>query len=154
MQSSDLLIRRAVDTDFDGLLPILSQLHPESPLDPSSAAIRNSWQQIKTEPGRSLLVAEVGGRLVGTIDCFITANLTHDGRPYATIENLVVDASCRRQGVGTALVDAVLSEARRTGCYKVQLLSNRMRRDAHSFYERVGFQPSAQGYRIYFMPQI
>jgi GNAT superfamily N-acetyltransferase len=90
------------------------------------------------------------GRLVGTIDSFLTANLTHGGRPYMTIENLVVDAAHRRQGVGAALINAVVTEARSVGCYKVQLLSNQARREAHRFYEKVGFLPSAQGYRMYF----
>lgn len=155
MQSSDVLVRKARDADFEDLLSVLSQLRPsDAPLDPTSATLRNSWQHIKEQSGRALLVAELDGRVVGTIDCFITANLTHAGQPYATIENLVVDASCRRRGVGKALVDAVVSVARNAGCYKVQLLSNQMRRDAHSFYEAVGFAPSAQGYRIYFDSQL
>jgi len=149
--SSDVVVRRASDADWDDLLSLLSQLHPaEAALNPASQDIRESWRQIKTEPKRALLVAEIGGRLVGTIDCFVTANLTHGGRPYATIENLVVDAAYRRRGVGAALVAAVVSRAQSARCYKVQLLSNRTRREARSFYEKVGFTPSAQGYRIYF----
>jgi len=36
------------------------------------------------------------------------------------------------------------------GCYKVQLLSRKHRHGAHAFYEALGFEASAEGFRRYF----
>lgn len=47
------------------------------------------------------------------------------------------------------LLQAVIELARDLGCYKLQLMSHRERRQAHAFYERMPFLPSAQGYRRY-----
>jgi hypothetical protein len=46
-------------------------------------------------PGRSLLVAEVDDTVVGTIDLLIVPNVTHGGRPWAIVENLIVDEAAR-----------------------------------------------------------
>ncbi|MEK8106002.1 GNAT family N-acetyltransferase [Micromonospora sp. M12] len=54
-----------------------------------------------------------------------------------------VGAGCR------ALMAAALDEAAAADCYKVQLLSNAARTDAHQFYSAVGFTRSAVGYRRY-----
>jgi hypothetical protein len=42
------------------------------------------------------------------------------------------------------------AEPREAGSYKLQLLSNKHRIDAHAFYESVGFAASAEGFRLYF----
>ena len=145
-----VLIRKAENRDLDGLLAVLSQLSPQDPpLSSQSESIGKSWQEILTQPKRELLVAEVGGRVAGTVDWYLTPNLTHGGRPYITIENFVVDSAHRRRGVGTALLNAVVAEATRAGCYKIQLQSDIKRGEAHRVYEAAGFKPSAQGYRLY-----
>jgi ribosomal protein S18 acetylase RimI-like enzyme len=46
-------------------------------------------------------------------------------------------------------MEAAVQTAVEAGCYKVQLLSRRDRADAHSFYEAVGFERLAEGYRRY-----
>jgi GNAT superfamily N-acetyltransferase len=147
--ANDLVIRKAEDRDLEDLLSILAQLGSTSPLDSALDNVQRAWHQIQSQPDRALLVAEVRGRVVGTIDCSLTPNLTHDARSYITIENFVVDSAHRRRGVGTALLNAVIEQARRTGCYKIQLQSDIKRLEAHRLYEAVGFKASAQGYRIY-----
>jgi GNAT superfamily N-acetyltransferase len=144
-----ILIRRAKTRDLPELLEILAQLSQATPLDSDSTTVRDVWQETQAQPLRELLVAEVGGQIVGTVDWYLTPNLTHDARPYITIENFVVDSSNRRKGVGRALLNSVITEAQRAGCYKIQLQSDIKRADAHRLYEAVGFKPSAQGYRLY-----
>ena len=139
--------------DLPAIAALLSQLHPdEDPLDPSSPSLRRAWDAVLARPDeRWLLVAVRADTLVGTIDCILVPNLTHDGATYGVVENLVVDRRCRRAGIGSALMAAVIQRARRSGCYKVQLLSHTGRTDAQAFYERAGFTPSAQGYRLYLL---
>lgn len=46
-------------------------------------------------------------------------------------------------------MDEAVARARSAGCYKVQLLSNRLRTEAHEFYRNLGFDMSAEAFRLY-----
>jgi GNAT superfamily N-acetyltransferase len=142
-----VVVRDAVATDVGDLLKLLAELHPRYPGDPSrSAAILS---EILDSPGRSLLVANVNGGIVGTVDLIVVANLSHGGAPWAIVENMVVRPDARGTGVGRALLEETLRRASAADCYMVQLLSLKHRLDAHSFYRRVAFEPVAEGFRIY-----
>ena len=75
-------------------------------------------------------------------------NITRKGTPYAIIENVVVDEAARGQRHGEALVEQAVEEARRAGCYKVSLTSNKRRSDAHRFWKRLGFVQTHEAFRI------
>lgn len=79
----------------------------------------------------------------------IAPNLTHDGASWATVENVVVDEGRRGQGVGRALMEEAERRARDAGCYKVQLMSAD-EREVGAFYEVLGFELRARGYRKYY----
>jgi GNAT superfamily N-acetyltransferase len=64
------------------------------------------------------------------------------------VENVVVDAAERGSGLGELLMRHALEEARRAGCYKLALTSNKRRAGAHRFYQRLGFHASHEGFRI------
>ncbi len=64
--------------------------------------------------------------------------LERTGR-WARIESLVVDRSARGARAGAALVHAAERQARRWGCLAMEVTSARTRRDAHAFYQRMGF---------------
>jgi ribosomal protein S18 acetylase RimI-like enzyme len=103
------------------------------------------------QPARRLLVAEgEGGRLAGTVDVLVVVNLTYAGRPWAVVENVVVAEAHRRQGIGRALMQAAMGQARQAGCYKVQLTSGKHRDGAHAFYRSLGFEAIAEGFKAYF----
>jgi GNAT superfamily N-acetyltransferase len=66
------------------------------------------------------------------------------------VENVVVSEASRGLGIGEALMRAAMMLARERNCYKLVLTSNRRRRDAHRFYERLGLTASHFGFRIEF----
>ena len=114
---ADISVRRARPTDLQDVARLLSQLHPtDPPLVPGEQEVATAWSAILKEPTRHLLVAEAAGALVGTTDCIVVANLTHQGSPYIVVENAVVDRSWRDRRVATQLIEAVLELARDHGC--------------------------------------
>ena len=144
-----LRVRRADVEDLDALLELLSQLHEEEPpLAPGPGRLA-ALAGILSAPGRVLLLAEGDGLAIGTLDLLVVENLTRGGRPWATIENLVVDRAHRRLGAGGALLSAATEIAREAGCYKLQLVSHSRRAGAHAFYEQAGFDAPATGFRQY-----
>jgi len=68
--------------------------------------------------------------------------------PEAWIADLVVTAGARRLGVGTALVRACTEFAKVRGCRVLRLECGSQRRDAHAFYERLGFRPFGVDLRL------
>ena len=59
----------------------------------------------------------------------------------AWIEDVVVDADARGQGVGEALNRAAVAEAAHRGAKNVSLTSRSSREAANRLYRRLGFQP-------------
>src|SRR5262249_11357883 len=139
---AEVLVRRAVPNDLPELCRLLAQLS-EEPAAWDAGRSLAALEAILDGPGIHLLVAERDRSLVGTVTLVVVPNLTHDGRPWAQLENMVVDARCRSAGVGRDLLRAALHHAREAGCYKVQLQSANPRTGAHRFYEREGFAASS-----------
>lgn len=142
-----ITIRPATETDLPALLALYRELNPDDAPLPAATA-RSVWAAMATQQGRTVLVAELDGALSGTADCTVLPNLTRGGRSILVVENVVVADACRRRGVGRQLMDAAAQLAASSGCYKVQLLAADGD-EAHTFYRACGFQPLAQGFRLY-----
>jgi GNAT superfamily N-acetyltransferase len=54
----------------------------------------------------------------------------------------------RQAGIGTRMMQWAIARARERGCGLVQLTTNRVRADAHRFYERLGFTASHIGMKL------
>ncbi|HYA01319.1 MAG TPA: GNAT family N-acetyltransferase [Candidatus Binatia bacterium] len=147
-----LEVRPALPDDLPAILELYEQLagglgHHPAGLEAARAALA----EMATQPGRVLLTALLDGAVAGTADLLIVRpNITHFGQPWAIVEHVVVDRAARRRGVGRRLMEETVRRAREAGCYRLQLLSHVRRTDAHAFYRAVGFEPSAQGFRVYF----
>ena len=149
-----LRIRSARGDDLPRLLDLLEELRVGSTsgvawdrADDDRSA--RTFDAILADPHRAFLVAEADGQIVGTADVVLVPNLTHASRPVAYVENVVVAEGRRGEGIGRALMDEAIRRAEAAGCYKIQLLSNDGREGAHVFYDRLGFERSAQGFRRY-----
>ena len=141
-------IRDARAQDVEALLDLYGQLG--SPADtPSAETALAALDDVDALPGMRLVVAVLDGRPIGTVTMAVLPNLTHHARPFAQVENLVVDSEHRGRGVGRALMAWCEETARAAGCYKVQLQSRNRRREAHRFYRREGYRASSVGFRKY-----
>jgi ribosomal protein S18 acetylase RimI-like enzyme len=146
-------VRPAIAADVPALLDLYEQLAegfgsgPDLDLDEAEAIFR----EIAAQPDRTLLTATVDGAVAGTVDLVVVRpSLTHGGRPWAAVENVVVGSRFRRLGVGRALMEEASRRAREAGCHRLQLISRMQRTGAHAFYRAIGMEPSAQGFRIYY----
>lgn len=149
--TTEALIREATEADLPRLLELYQQLAELSTLPDDAAfavsdAHRAAFRALQDDPRATCLVLEVAGRVQGTLTLYALPNLTHGARPFALVENVVVDASLRGNGYGQLLMERAETLAREGGCYKVSLTSNMRRLNAHRFYERIGERPSHQGF--------
>jgi GNAT superfamily N-acetyltransferase len=149
---SEIVVREAQIGDLDALLGLYGELMTSDRPSAQPADVegsRPSMEAMLADPARHLLVGSIDERVLGTVDLLIAPNLTHRCEPWAMVENVVVAERARRGGVGRALMEHAFELAREAGCYKVQLMSGMNRGPAHSFYEGVGMEPVAQGFKIY-----
>jgi GNAT superfamily N-acetyltransferase len=93
-------------------------------------------------------VAELDGRVVGTFMLTCIRHLLRQGSLIAQIEAVRVDAPMRGRGLGAEMMRWAIEEARRRGCSRVQLTTNNVRKDAHRFYERLGFRATHLGMKL------
>jgi GNAT superfamily N-acetyltransferase len=152
MPRRSVLIRRAVDADLPRLVEILTSgtvPGQSSPEGGDLALYRSALHEINEGAG-AVLVAQQGDEVVGVCQLIIFRHLQRRGGLCAEIESVHVHPDHRGAGIGTTLVNEAVDRARAQGCYRVQLTSNRVRDDAHRFYERLGFVPSHVGYKLLF----
>jgi ribosomal protein S18 acetylase RimI-like enzyme len=114
---------------FDRLIPQLSSSSPPPG--------RDGLAEIVDDGDSALFLALVDGRIVGALTLALYRIPT--GRK-AWIEDVVVDQSARGQGIGAALSEAAVAEARRRGAKDVSLTSRPEREAANRLYERLGFE--------------
>jgi GNAT superfamily N-acetyltransferase len=152
-RDDSVLVRPATPDDLSEILRLYRQLTDDDTpvLLPDSGKASSVLDAMAAQSGRQMLVAEIGRQILGTADLLIVPNLTHGGAPWAVIENVVVDEKARRHGVGRALVADLVRRCTEAGCYKMQLLSNKRRTEAHEFYRSVGFEAMAEGFRMYLL---
>jgi ribosomal-protein-alanine N-acetyltransferase len=110
-------------------IPALARLLDEA----GEAQLRNRWHE-QDLGYRELYVAEQGGELVGTVS--LRHNASSESMHLFALE---VAVERRGQGIGAAIVDAVIEEARTRDCTRVYL---EVRNDnpARRLYHRLGFR--------------
>jgi len=148
-------IRLATEEDIPHILDLYRELairlsRVEMSWSPSPDDCRRVFAEICADPRHELLVAEYQGQVVGTVVLLVVPNLSHSATPWALVENLIVAQKYRRRGFGKLLLEYVIARAKEKGCHRIELCSDKRRKEAHRLYRSVGFEASAYGFRIYF----
>lgn len=126
-----------VSSPHDDVVEALVRLVPQL----SSSAPAPSVQEVRAmveSPATVLFVARAadGDDVVGSLTLAVFRIPTG---LRAWIEDVVVDAAARGQGVGSALVRAAIERAGNMGCRSVDLTSRPSRDDANRLYQTLGF---------------
>ncbi|HWM18564.1 MAG TPA: GNAT family N-acetyltransferase [Ilumatobacteraceae bacterium] len=114
---------------FARLIPQLSSASPPPTAD--------ELAEIVATTDSVLFVARLDGRLVGALTIAFYRIPTG---LKAWIEDVVVDADARGSGIGEALNEVAIDEARRRGAKNVSLTSRPSREAANRLYRRMGFE--------------
>lgn len=148
---TDVSIRKATRDDIDAIQRLYRQLdrhHVEllpdvfQPVDGDARAMDVVEAFIQDEDA-DYLVAECGHEIVGFLNI---RQRSHPPFPmfrprgFAMVENVVVDESRRGQGIGTALLDAVVRWAKDRGLTAIQTTVWASNDGARGFYVERGFR--------------
>lgn len=86
-----------------------------------------------------LIIAQRDGTVAGTCYLNVIPNLSRGARPYAVVENVVVNQTLRRRGIGQAMMAFALERAWERGCYKAMLQTGSRSESTYRFYRACGF---------------
>jgi ribosomal protein S18 acetylase RimI-like enzyme len=149
---ADALVRPAVPADLPAIIHVYEGDETGGKGDiwsPETAPrYEAAMRRILASADNALFVAERAGRVVGTLQLTFLPGLVARGRLRAKLESVHVRPEQRGQRVGEAMVRHAIAFARAHGAELVELTSNKQRRDAHRFYERLGFERSHEGFKM------
>ena len=133
-------IRRARDADIEALFPLVKDFSTSFKVDFESFS--RAFAALINDPQAVILVAENASKLKGYCLGFWHETLYANGR-VAWLEEVMVDTSCRRSGIGERLVASFENWARDEHA----VLSGLATRRASAFYEALGYEESAVYFR-------
>jgi GNAT superfamily N-acetyltransferase len=116
--------------------------------EPLPQGYYDAFDALARDPNNRLLIAERDGDVVGTLQLTFIHGLSRQGAKRALIEAVRVAAPFRGKGLGEEIIRAAVEIARQAGCSMVQLTTDKSRKDAHRFYERLGFVASHEGMKL------
>ena len=116
--------------------------------EPLPAAYYDAYDEIAADPNNRLLVAEIDGEIVGTMQLSFLRMLSRKGSMRAEVEAVRVASRLRGKGLGRQMMAQAIEMARARGCVMMQLASNKSRTAAHRFYEQLGFVASHVGMKL------
>ena len=152
MNGANLLIREARESDLAAVIALFAADalggHGDTTDPAAYGDYLRAFRTIQSSSDQTLYVAELAGEAVGTFQTMITTSLTGRGSSAMIIEAVQTRGDLRGQGIGAAMIEFCITEAKSRGVRLVQLTSNAVRKDAHRFYERLGFKPSHLGFKM------
>lgn len=134
-------VREAQEKDLGQILELYLHLH-ETALPENSDVLHETWHQILRDKNHHLIVYEKDGKLLSSCVCVLIPNLTRNVRPYAVVENVVTHGAFRGRGYATKCLAYAEKIAKRSGCYKIMLLTGAKDEKTLSFYKSAGYNSS------------
>lgn len=154
--ASPLTVRRVTRADVPAIIAMLADDHLGATRETAPAAggtnvpasYLEAFEAIDADPHQELVVAELDGEAVGTMQLTFIPYLTYEGGWRAQIEAVRIASTHRGDGLGHEFFAWAIERARRRGCHLVQLTTDKRRGDAHRFYEALGFVASHEGMKL------
>lgn len=142
-------IDRVTPATVGGVLALYEQYDRPPAEAPSQSRVEAVLAAIDASGG-AVFGAFDAERCIGTVTVNLCPNLSWSARCYGMIENVIVDAAFRRQGVAAALLQAAIDHGRSAGCYKLMLLTGSADTGVHRLYQSAGFVATKQGFQLRF----
>ena len=120
--------------------PAVAELSAQLGYKTTPTEVTQRFLKLQGSFNDGLFVAVQGAEVVGWLHVYGVRLLETDG--YAEIGGLVIDAAARRQGVGRGLVQRAEAWAAAHDYQELRLRSGLHRREAHAFYEQLGYRLS------------
>ena len=148
----DLKFRQAILEDLPEIVRMLADdflgQQRERYENPLPESYIKAFEEIDADKNNELIVVENEGDLIGTLQITFTPSIGFQGGKRATVESVRVDEKYRGKGIGKELMKWAIKRAKQENCISMQLTTNLDCKDAHRFYENLGFEKSHLGMKL------
>lgn len=150
--NNEITFRRAAQADLPAIVHMLADdelgSRRERLEDPLPEAYLRAFDEIDADKNHELIVAELNGAVVGTLHLTFLPSISFQGGLRSQVESVRVDSRHRGRGIGARMMEYAIARARERGAHVMQLTSHETRKDAHRFYERLGFKKAHVGMKL------
>jgi GNAT superfamily N-acetyltransferase len=127
-------IRSITEQDAEAVNALSIQLGYAMPVEQTRTNIRS----VLGTTGHNAFVALHENKIIGWIG--VAEALQIESAPFCEIRGLIVDERYRGRGVGKLLIQRAKHWGKETGNKTLRLRTNMIRKEAHLFYQRIGFK--------------
>ncbi|MGI5153194.1 N-acetyltransferase family protein [Plantactinospora sp. CA-294935] len=152
---SELIFRTARRDDVPAIVAMLLDdevTASREPAEPTGeevdAAYWAGFEAVDADPRNELIVAELDGEPVGTMQLTFIPGVSRRGAERMQIEAVRVRSDLRGGGIGRRMMNWAVDQARERNCRLVQLTTDKRRTEAHRFYASLGFAASHEGMKL------
>ncbi|MCQ3938309.1 MAG: GNAT family N-acetyltransferase [Chloroflexi bacterium] len=150
--NNELLFRRATQADLPAIVHMLADdelgSRRERLENPLPEAYFKALDAIQADGNHELIVAELNGEVVGSLHLMFLPSISFQGGLRSQVESVRVASKHRGRGIGAQMMEYAIARARERGAHVMQLTSHETRKDAHRFYERLGFKKAHVGMKL------
>lgn len=109
----------------------------------------DAFYKIDIDSNQYLMIVESNSKIVATCHLTIIPSLTFQGSTRMQIEAVRVSEKYRGQKIGQWMIKSAIDYGQSKGASIVQLTTNKKRVNAKIFYERLGFEATHEGMKLY-----
>ena len=150
-----MILRDGTEADLPAVVRLLADDRfgalRERFANPLPEGYARGFRAMTAQGGRLLLVV-IDDAVVGCLQFNVLHGVSQQGMSVAQVEGVRVDRARRGAGIGRALMQHAIAEARAAGCGAMQLTSRADRTEAPAFYRALGFTQSHIGMKLTFDP--
>jgi predicted DCC family thiol-disulfide oxidoreductase YuxK/ribosomal protein S18 acetylase RimI-like enzyme len=147
-----LIFRRAEHRDLPAILKLLIEDElgktRESMSEILEPCYEEAFQKITTDSNHDLMVVEDEGNIIGTCHLTLLPSLTFRGTTRLQVESVRVAEFFRERGIGKWMFQKIFEYAKHHQISMIQLTTNKNRKRAKKFYERLGFEATHEGMKM------
>ena len=130
-----------ISTITENDLPDLAELYQQLiPNEISVDKMKSVLNKHKDNPNHIVLSAKIDGQLVGSLLAVMCEMLFGQCKSFMVVEDVVVDYSHRRKGIGASLMRYIEDYARKNNCSYIMLITDTERVGSQKFYKSLGYK--------------
>jgi len=156
--TQNLQIRKATINDLERILDLLLEDELGQSREVKTVQLdqryTNAFAKIDDDPNQYLTVTELldgnePKEIVGTCHSTIMPSLTFTGSTRMQIEAVRVSEKHRGQKIGEWMIEKAIEYGKSRDATLIQLTTNKKRPRAKHFYEKIGFEATHEGMKLY-----
>ena len=145
--------RKAKVTDLQDIVSLLANDNLGKTREQCSGKLDDcyteAFKKIDNDDNQYLMVVLLEGNMIATCHLTLIPSLTFKGSTRLLIEAVRVDSKARGKRVGDWMIQQAINYAKNNGASIIQLTTNKQRPGALAFYEKIGFQATHEGMKLY-----